>query len=137
MNMRLMLLMLVAISTGMLIYKNASLARALSQANREAEVQGQLIRTLQKQLRIAGEMSAEKEQAQVALRERLDSASARAQRREQTVTRLLRENETLRRWYGADLPDAVRRLHRREACASAANCLQRLPEGQPVPDAGQ
>ncbi|MEG3387507.1 hypothetical protein V5H41_28565, partial [Salmonella enterica] len=29
-----------------------------------------------------------------------------------TITRLLNENEQLRRWYGADLPDAVRRLLR-------------------------
>ncbi len=31
------------------------------------------------------------------------------------------------------------RLHQRTACANAAvgDCLQRLPEGQPLPDAGK
>ncbi|HBY3925286.1 TPA: LysB family phage lysis regulatory protein, partial [Klebsiella pneumoniae] len=27
--------------------------------------------------------------------------------------------------------------HQRAACADAGDCLQRLPEGQPLPDAGK
>lgn len=77
------------------------------------------------------------ETAQVLLRGELIDAGARAQRREQTITRLLNENEQLRRWYSADLPDAVRRLHQRAACADAGDCLQRMPEGQSLPDAGK
>lgn len=67
----------------------------------------------------------------------LSSQLLTADRREQTITRLLNENEELRRWYRADLPDAVRRLHTRAACASAGHCLQRLPESEPLPDAGK
>ncbi|EIW6260704.1 TPA: LysB family phage lysis regulatory protein, partial [Escherichia coli] len=47
------------------------------------------------------------------------------------------ENEDFRRWYGAGLPDAVRRLHQRPACTDASDCPQRLPESEPLPDAGQ
>ncbi|SPW71864.1 phage lysis protein LysC [Escherichia coli] len=38
--------------------------------------------------------------------------------------------------YGAELPDAVRRLHQRPACTDASDCPQRLPESEPLPDAG-
>jgi len=131
------LLILAAATLVWLRHENATLTRSFTQANNVATTQKRTIEKLQTQLQRAEQLSGEKEQAQVALREKLDSASTRAQRREQTITRLLNENEQLRRWYGTDLPDAVRRLHRRAACASASDCLQRLPEGQPVPAAGQ
>jgi len=131
------LLILAAATLVWLRHENATLTRSFTQANNVASTQKRIIERLQTQLQRAEQLSGEKEQAQVALREKLDSASARAQHREQTITRLLNENEQLRRWYGTDLPDAVRRLHRRAACVSASDCLQRLPEGQPVPVAGQ
>ncbi|MDF3789051.1 LysB family phage lysis regulatory protein, partial [Enterobacter hormaechei] len=65
------------------------------------------------------------------------AAGAMAVRREETITRLINENETLRRWYSAELPDVVRRLHTRAGCTSAGHCLQRLPESELLPDAGQ
>ncbi|EPB1883139.1 Rz-like lysis system protein LysB, partial [Escherichia coli] len=77
------------------------------------------------------------ELAQVALRQELENAAKREALREKTITRLLNENEDFRRWYGADLPDAVRRLHQRPACTDASDCRQRLPESEPLPDAGQ
>ncbi|EHT5252918.1 LysB family phage lysis regulatory protein, partial [Escherichia coli] len=67
----------------------------------------------------------------------LENAAKREAQREKTITRLLNENEDFRRWYGADLPDAVRRLHQRPACTDASDCPQRLPESEPLPDAGQ
>ncbi|EPU2800514.1 Rz-like lysis system protein LysB, partial [Escherichia coli] len=75
--------------------------------------------------------------AQVALRQELENAAKREAQREKTITRLLNENEDFRRWYGAGLPDAVRRLHQRPACTDASDCPQRLPESEPLPDAGQ
>ncbi|MDN0871903.1 LysB family phage lysis regulatory protein [Escherichia coli] len=77
------------------------------------------------------------ELAQVALRQELENAAKREAQREKTITRLLNENEDFRRWYGADLPDAVRRLHQRPACTDASDCPQRLPESEPLPDAEQ
>ena len=118
-------------------HENANLSRSLEKANRVAGEQKTVITMLKSQLKTAHRVSGENETAQVLLRGELMDAGARAQRREQTITRLLNENEQLRRWYSADLPDAVRRLHQRAACADAGDCLQRLPEGQPLPDAGK
>jgi LysB family phage lysis regulatory protein len=92
---------------------------------------------LKNQLIVASDRADKNERAQVDLRQKLNAAGEREARREQTITRLLNENEAFRRWYSADLPDAVRRLHKRAACASAGDCLQRLPESQPLPDAGK
>ncbi|EIS4326545.1 LysB family phage lysis regulatory protein, partial [Salmonella enterica] len=111
--------------------------RSFERANKVAGEQKTLITMLKSQLKTASRIRGENETAQVLLRGELIDAGARAQRREQTITRLLNENEQLRRWYSADLPDAVRRLHQRAACADAGDCLQRMPEGQPLPDAGK
>lgn len=131
------LLLAAAAALAWLRHENANLAQSLSRANNVATEQKRTLENLQHQLQATEQRSGEKEQAQVALREQIDAASVRAQRHEQTITRLLHENEQLHRWYHADLPDAVRRLHRRPACADAGECLQRLPESDPLPDAGK
>ena len=120
-------------------HKNASLRASLDRANNVASEQQTTITMLKNQLHVALTRADKNELAQVALRQELENAAKREAQREKTITRLLNENEDFRRWYGADLPDAVRRLHQRAACTNAAagDCLQRLPEGQPLPDAGQ
>lgn len=118
-------------------HKNASLRASLDRANNVASEQQTTITVLKKQLHVAITRADKNELAQVALRQELENAAKREAQREKTITRLLNENEDFRRWYGADLPDAVRRLHHRAACASAGDCLQRLPESQPLPDAGK
>lgn len=118
-------------------YENIALNRSFSQANNVASTQKRTIEKLQNQLNTAWRISGEKELAQAALRDALNAADARAQRREWAITILLHENEQLNRWYRADLPDVVHQLHRRAACVDASDCLQRLPESQPLPDAGQ
>ena len=95
-------------------HENGNLSRSIETANRVASEQKTTIGMLKNQLSVAG-----------------------ASRREQTITRLLNENEAFRRWYNAALPDVVRRLHTRAACASAGDCGQRMPEGEPLPDAGK
>lgn len=119
--------------------ENSTLARSFEKANRMADGQKRQIGMLKNQLSVAVSLADKKERAQVRLRGQLDAAREAAQRQEQTITRLLNENDAFRRWYGADLPNAVRRLHQRAACTNAAagDCVQRLPEGQPLPDAGQ
>lgn len=92
---------------------------------------------LKNQLAVSQRITRTNEAAQVRLSDELSAAGELAARREHTITRLLNENEDLRRWYSADLPDAVRRLHTRTSCVSAAHCLQRLPEGEPLPNAGK
>ncbi|EJJ0659319.1 Rz-like lysis system protein LysB [Cronobacter sakazakii] len=117
--------------------ENSTLARSFEKANRVADGQKTQIGMLKNQLNVAVSLADKNERAQVTLRGQLDAAREAAQRQEQTIMRLLNENDEFRRWYHTDLPDAVRRVHQRPACASAGHCLQRLPESQPVPDAGQ
>lgn len=118
-------------------HENDNLTRSLEKANRVASEQKTTIGMLKNQLIVASDRADKNERAQVDLRQKLNAAGEREARREQTITRLLDENEAFRRWYSADLPDVVRRLHKRAACASAGDCLQRLPESEPLPDAGK
>lgn len=118
-------------------HDNLTLSRSLATANRVASEQKNALATLNHQLFLSQRIARANENAQVRLREALVTAGEESAKREATIGRLLNENEALRRWYSARLPDAVRRLHTRTACASAAHCLPRLPEGEPLPDAGQ
>lgn len=118
-------------------HENDNLRTSFVKANRVAGTQKTTIGMLKNQLSIAGQLARQHESAQVALREQLEKASQDASRREQTMMRLLNENEALRRWYRAELPDVVRSLHRRAPCLSAGHCAERLSEGEPLPDAGQ
>ncbi|EFK1738179.1 glycoside hydrolase family protein [Escherichia coli] len=110
---------------------------SLDRANSVASGQQTTITMLKNQLHVAITRADKNELAQVALRQELENAAKREAQREKTITRLLNENEDFRRWYGADLPDAVRRLHQRPACTDASDCPQRLPESESLPDAGQ
>lgn len=137
--MKVIIALLVLAVLGLLYmrHENGNLRKSFETANRVASEQKILTGMLQNQLSVAQERASKNERAQVELNQKLDAAGARAVQREQTITRLLNENEAFRRWYSADLPDAVRRVHTRAACASAGNCLQRLPESKSLPDAGQ
>ncbi|MEQ9875953.1 Rz-like lysis system protein LysB [Pectobacterium brasiliense] len=77
------------------------------------------------------------EQAQAALRTKLSQAGQLAARRERTLTRLLNENADLRRWYSANLPDDVKRLHTRPAFDNPDAYLRWLSESNELPDTGQ
>lgn len=89
-----------------------------------------MIGILKNQLSVSQGIAKRNETAQVSLCGELLAAGAMVVRSEETITRLINWNETLRRWYSAELPDVVRRLHTR-----AGHCLQRLPEGELLPDA--
>lgn len=118
-------------------HENGNLSRSFETANRVANEQKTTIGILKNQLSVASQLARRNESAQVELREQLAKASEYSSRREQTITRLLNENEAFRRWYNAALPDVVHRLHSRPACASAGDCGQRMPEGESLPDAGK
>lgn len=92
-------------------HENASLRTSLDRANNVASGQQTTITMLKNQLHVALTRADKNELAQVALRQELENAAKREAQREKTITRLLNENEDFRRWYGAGLPDAVRRLH--------------------------
>ncbi|EFN8263340.1 Rz-like lysis system protein LysB [Escherichia coli] len=137
--MKLMLFLLAALIAVVLWqrHENGNLTRSFERANRVATEQKTAIGMLQNQLSVSRRIARTNETAQVSLRGELLAAGAMAVRREETITRLINENETLRRWYSDKLPDVVRRLHTRAGCASAGHCLQRLPEGELLPDAGK
>ncbi|MGR5945788.1 Rz-like lysis system protein LysB [Enterobacter sp. C4G1] len=137
--MKLMLFLLAALIAVVLWqrHENVNLTRSFDRANRVATEQKNVIGMLENQLSVSQRIARTNETAQVSLRGELLAAGAMAVRREETITRLINENETLRRWYSDKLPDVVRRLHTRAGCASAGHCLQRLPEGELLPDAGK
>ncbi|EOC0418875.1 LysB family phage lysis regulatory protein [Cronobacter malonaticus] len=129
------LLMVTLAGLCWLQHENSLLRDAVDKANHIARDQTLKIDQLKTQFSVVSDRADENERVQVSLRERLNEADEREAMREKTITGLLNENEAFRRWYGAVLPDAVRRLHRRPACVSAGHCLQRLPESEPMSDA--
>ncbi|MEG9306042.1 Rz-like lysis system protein LysB [Klebsiella pneumoniae] len=139
--MKIVILLLALACAGLLWMRhdNSNLRASFERANRVAGTQKTTITMLKNQLKVAAEQSQRKELAQVAMRTSLQRLSCWLSGVNKPITRFLNENDAFRRWYRADLPDAVRRLHQRAACTNAAagDCLQRLPEGQSLPDAGQ
>lgn len=137
--MKVMLFLLAALIAVVLWqrHENGNLSRSFERANKVAIEQKNVIGMLKNQLSVSQRIARTNETAQVSLRGELLAAGAVAVRREETITRLINENETLRRWYSDKLPDVVRRLHTRAGCASAGHCLQRLPESELLPDAGK
>ena len=137
--MKVMLFLLAALMAIVLWqrHENGNLIRSFERANKVAGEQKNVIGMLKNQISVSQGIARKNETAQVTLRGELIAAGAMAVRREETITRLMNENETLRRWYSAELPDVVRRLHTRTGCASAGHCLQRVSEGELLPDAGQ
>ncbi|HGL6566154.1 TPA: Rz-like lysis system protein LysB [Enterobacter hormaechei] len=137
--MKMMLFLLAALIAVVLWqrHENGNLTRSFDRANKVATEQKNVIGMLKNQLSVSQGIARRNETAQVSLRGELIAAGAMAVRREETITRLMNENETLRRWYSAELPDVVRRMHTRAGCASAGHCLQRLPDSELLPDAGK
>jgi LysB family phage lysis regulatory protein len=131
------LLVMAVIGLAWQCHENGNLKRSFDAAKKVTAEQKNAIGMLEDQLAVSGAMARTNETTQVKLRGELIAAGERAVQREETMTRLLNENEELRRWYGDRLPDAVRRLHTRTGCASAGHCLQRLPESELLPDAGK
>lgn len=118
-------------------HENGNLTRSFERANKVAGDQKNVIEMLKNQLSVSQRIARTNEAAQVRLGNELLSAGELAAKREETIARLMSENETLRQWSGDKLPDVVRRLHTRTGCASAAHCLQRMPESESLPDAGE
>ncbi|AJJ26755.1 lysozyme [Yersinia enterocolitica] len=75
-------------------------------------------------------------QAQAQLRQQVASADQLLAQRNSQIKRLYRENETLRRWADAPLPDDIIRLRQRPALTGAADYRQWLSKGHSVPVSG-
>ena len=78
-----------------------------------------------------------RERQEQTLRAQLSQAGQRARDREYTIQRLLNENQEMRDWYAAPLPDGISRMHARPAFASAADYLRWLSGGNELPDTGK
>lgn len=78
-----------------------------------------------------------RERQEQRLRTQLAQAGEQARVREYTIQRLLNENQEMRDWYGARLPDGIGRMHARPAFASAADYLHWLSGGNQLPDTGK
>ena len=78
-----------------------------------------------------------RERQEQSLRTQLARASQEARDREYHIQRLLNENQEMRDWYGARLPDGISRMHARPAFASAADYLHWLSGGNQLPDTGK
>lgn len=137
MKTAIILLALAVVGLLWLRHENSNLRTSFEKANRVATEQKTEIGMLKNQLSVASSRADRNEQAHVELREKLNAAGDREAAREKLIKRLLNENDDFKNWYGADLPDAVSRLHRRAACPSASDCLQWLSESQPLPYAGE
>jgi|SRR5471030_2466172 len=126
------LLMLAVALTGLQSVRNklAAANDSIAELKRDLRTSGQALDALK--------ASTERnERAQVVLRGQIAAAHRLATRRNQTITRLLNENETLRRWYQSALPDDVARLHARPEFATPDGYLRWLSEGQQLPDTVQ
>jgi LysB family phage lysis regulatory protein len=78
-----------------------------------------------------------RERQELSLRTQLARASQEARDREVHIQRLLNENQEMRDWYAAILPDGISRMHARPAFASAADYLRWLSGGNQLPDTGK
>ncbi len=78
-----------------------------------------------------------RERQEQSLRIQLARAGEQARVREVHIQRLLNENQEIRDWYGARLPDGIVRMHQRPAFASAADYLRWLSGGNQLPDTGK
>ncbi|WP_449632269.1 Rz-like lysis system protein LysB [Rahnella aceris] len=70
-----------------------------------------------------------RERQEQSLRTLLSRAGQLARDREVHIQRLLNENQEIRDWYSAHLPDGISRMHARPAFASAADYLRWLSGG--------
>lgn len=78
-----------------------------------------------------------RERQEQSLRAQLSQAGQRARDREYTIQRLINENQEMRDWYSARLPDGIGRMHARPAFASAADYLRWLSGGDELSDTGK
>lgn len=131
------LLVLAVVAVWWIGRENRELTRSLYDATKTIGQQKKDLQATQGALATLQANARSNERAQVLLREQRDTAEALANRRHQTITRLINENENLRRWYFSPLPDDVIRLHRRPAFTNPDDYLRWLSENQQLPDTGK
>jgi len=126
----LMVLLILAVAAlAWLKHQYSTLSKSFAKANTVTTEQKCAIGMLKDQLPTAQCLGVDSDRAQVALRDKLTVAGRRTARRERMITRLLNENEELRRWYDSEFPAAVRSLHTRAPVPPPVVVLNTCPRG--------
>ena len=137
--MRILILLMLAACTlaGLQTWRIGGLTDEADQAQRITGTLSAGIKSRDNAIHRLNEDAVTRERQEQSLRTQLARASQQARDREYDIQRLLNENQEMRDWYSARLPDGIGRMHARPAFASAADYLRWLSGGDELPDTGK
>ncbi|WP_421589416.1 Rz-like lysis system protein LysB [Rahnella aceris] len=137
--MRIVIILLLAACalTGLQTWRIGGLTEKADQAQRIIGTLSAGIESRDNAIHRLNDDAVTRERQEQRLRTQLSRAGEQARVREYHIQRLLNENQEMRDWYGARLPDGIARMHQRPAFASAADYLHWLSGGDELPDTGK
>lgn len=137
--MRILILVLLAACAlaGLQTWRIGGLTEKADQAQRIIGTLSAGIESRDNAIHRLSDEAVRRERQEQSLRAQLSQAGQLARDREIHLQRLLNENQEMRDWYGARLPDGISRMHARPAFASAADYLHWLSGGNQLPDTGK
>ena len=137
--MRILLVLLLAACAlaGLQTWRNVGLTDKADQAQRIIGTLSAGIESRDNAINRLNDDAVRRERQEQSLRIKLSQAGEQARVREIHIQRLLNENQEMRDWYSARLPDGIGRMHARPAFASAADYLRWLSGGDELPDTGK
>jgi len=137
--MRILILLLLAACAlaGLQTWRIGSLTEKADQAQRIIGTLSAGIESRDSVINRLNDEAVRRERQEQSLRAQLSQAGQLARDREIHLQRLLNENQEMRDWYGARLPDGISRMHQRPAFASAADYLRWLSGSNELPDTGK
>ncbi|KQN49119.1 transcriptional regulator, partial [Serratia sp. Leaf51] len=115
--MRLMIVLLLGACAlaGMQTWRIGGLTDDVEQAQRIIGTLSAGIKSRDNAIHRLNDDALSRERQEQTLRAQLSQAGQRARDREYTIQRLLNENQEMRDWYSARLPDGIGRMHARPA----------------------
>lgn len=137
--MRILILLLLAACAlaGLQTWRIGGLTEKADQAQRIIGTLSAGIESRDNAINRLSDEALRRERQEQSLRTQLARAGEQARVREYHIQRLLNENQEMRDWYAAILPDGISRMHARPAFASAADYLRWLSGGNELPDTGK
>ncbi|MBU9819146.1 LysB family phage lysis regulatory protein [Rahnella sp. BCC 1045] len=137
--MRILILLLLAACAlaGLQTWRIGGLTEKADQAQRIIGTLSAGIKSRDNAINRLSDDALRRERQEQSLRAQLSQAGQLARDREIHLQRLLNENQEMRDWYAAILPDGISRMHQRPAFASAADYLRWLSGGHELPDTGK
>ncbi|CNL62728.1 Rz-like lysis system protein LysB [Yersinia aldovae] len=138
------LLLAVITVVGVQTWRLSSAARELTAVNEMASTQKQTINDLhvvlsdrQKQLASLYQQAQANDEAQLALRNQLARNDRLLVNRSDEIKRLIRENDTVKRWANESLPVDIIRLRQRPAITGSNTFTAWLSDADTLPATGQ